>query len=114
MAALTKEAVIAPVHILIPILNTAITTVHMTVRGLLLMHILYGVLATPSLQGIVTPQHAMHIVQTLKIWNLKKSKSFPLTHTPLPMTQETKNIGHVELQNLTGPNPCNPRPTKTL
>jgi hypothetical protein len=112
MVALTKEVAIVPV--LIPILNTAITTVLMTVRSLLLMHILRGVLAIPSTQGIITLQCEIHIVQSLKIWNLRKYRSFPLTHTPLPMTQETKSIGPVELQNLTGPNPCSPRPTKTL
>lgn len=114
MVALTKEVAIPVVPVLIPILNTAITIVPMTVRGLLLMHILCGVHATSSTQGIITPQHEIHIVQYLKIWNLKKFRSFPLTHTPLLMTQGTKSIGRVELQNLTGPNPCNPRPTKML
>jgi hypothetical protein len=113
-AALTKEAAIPVVPVLIPIFNTAITIVLMTARGLLLMHTLCGVLATPSTQGIITPQYEMHIVQYLKIWSLKKFRSFPLTHTPLLMTQGTKSIGRVELQNLTAPNPCNPRHTKML
>jgi hypothetical protein len=62
MVALTKEVAIPVVPVLIPIMfNTAIITVTMTARGLLLMHTLCEV-ATPSTQGIITPQHEMHIV----------------------------------------------------